>query len=587
MSEHSVACSGGLNVYRVERVSPLQQLLKSVLLEGHLMSASSVQGRSAPVWVAILSIAAIVLIGYAFMLGNFFTGTDSLTLIETSRIESIGDIGRILAEPLMGSSKFLEVAKFYRPVSSFSYSIDNVIWGLDPFGFQLSNVLMHMLTSILVFVLMRELSGRNTLFSWLSAALFAAHPVLIESVPAIDRRHDILATFFLLASLIAFLMGRSNTTRPRFLLGLSVLSYLIALGAKETAIVLPGLIFCYALVFETGDVRNRFSASVRAFLPFAVSTLLYLVWRVYVLGGLGGYHDPHPATLWELLCYMANVVQAYGRDLVYPVDFLNLLGDDGPYNLTPCVILYAAAYSLAYVRCLKTWRTGDGKLVLFLVVWTLAPLAVFLGTMTFAHRSMYLPAAPFCALAVLPVVDGIERLSTWVASRRRHRKRADGMLAGIRASVHASTGIVVLGLALPVSLIAFSPLFQQYEHWADSARISRLFLERLSEGTATLSGSNAIHIYNLPDRILSHLERVPHAREVTYLQHYSIKSWLNMKHPGNRMRVVIHTRSCPQTFSGDLDVSIRFVGEAQVWALVQLDRQSFDFAPLYVRQGNR
>jgi hypothetical protein len=60
-----------------------------------------------------------------------------------------------------------------------------------------------------------------------------------------------------------------------------------------------------------------------------------------------------------------------------------------------------------------------------------------------------------------------------------------------------------------------------------------------------------------------------------------------MKHPGNRMRVVIHTRSCPQTFSGDLDVSIRPMGEAQVWALVQLDKQSLDFPPLYVRQGNR
>lgn len=551
------------------------------------MSVSPVPGRSVPVWVAILSIAAIVLIGYAFMLGSFFTGTDSLTLIETSRIESIGDVGRILAEPLMGSSKFLEVAKFYRPVSLFSYSIDSVIWGLDPFGFQLSNVLMHMLTSILVFVLMRELSGRHTLFAWMSAALFAAHPILIESVPAIDRRHDILATFFLLASLIAFLMGRSKTRHPRLLLWLSAMSYLVALGAKETAIVLPGLIFCYAFVFETGDVRNRFSAAIRGGLPFAVSTLFYLVWRVYVLGGLGGYHDPHPATPWELFRYVANVVQAYGRDLVYPVDFFNLLGDDGLYNLTPCVILYAAAYSLAYVRCLKSWRTDDGKLALFLVVWALAPLAVFLGTMTFAHRSMYLPAAPFCALAVLPVVDGLERLSSWVASRRRRRKGEDGTLAGIRASIHASTGVVVLGLALPLSLIAYSPVFRVYEHWADSARISRLFLERLSEGTATLSGSNAIHIYNLPDRILSHLEKVPHAREVTYLQHYSIKSWLNMKHPGNRMRVVIHTRSCPQTFSGDLDVSIRPMGEAQVWALVQLDKQSLDFPPPYVRRGNR
>lgn len=527
------------------------------------------RARRAAVWAAALSVVVISLAGYIFVLENFFTGTDTLTLIETSRIQSLDDATRILTKPLMSGSRFVEVAEFYRPISSLSYSLDTSLWHLEPFGFQLTNLLLHVLASILVLLLLRALSNRDTLLGWLTAVLFAAHPILIETVPSIDRRHDVLATLFFLVSLLLFLKSKPGARYPRLTLGFSVAAYLMALGAKEIAIVLPYLVFSHSVLYRTGSVRNRLRSGMRAVLPFAVSTLCYLIWRLYVLGSLGGYRDPSPISLPKMLTYFANVIQAYVRDLVYPVDFLQVLNEDAAYNLTPLVILYAAGYIAAYGWIAKNQGARHKRLSIFLGIWLFVPLALFLVTVTFSHRSMYLPTVAFCALAALPQVESFR----WLSRALKRRKSGCGVKLeiGHRLVPALHVTVLVLGSILVCSLTVFSPVLQSYDHWTDSAKISYLFLKRLCEQIETLPDNSSIHIYNLPDRIQSYLEMIPHAKEVTYLRHYSIKSWLNMQLPGNRMTVIICSRSWPHSFSGDLDVSIRSVGAQQVWALVKVD----------------
>ncbi|MCX5873617.1 MAG: hypothetical protein NTY51_10375, partial [Deltaproteobacteria bacterium] len=60
---------------------------------------------------AIVSAGLVSVCAYYFILGYFFTGTDTLTLIETSRIHSFNDFARLFAEPLMAGSKFVDIAK--------------------------------------------------------------------------------------------------------------------------------------------------------------------------------------------------------------------------------------------------------------------------------------------------------------------------------------------------------------------------------------------------------------------------------------------------------------------------------------------
>jgi hypothetical protein len=382
-------------------------------------------------------------------------------------------------------------------------------------------------------------------------------------------------------SLLLFLRSREGKRHRGILLAISTAAYVAALGAKEIAIILPCLVLCYAALYASGTTGERLRSGLKNSLPFFASTACYLTWRVYLLGGLGGYRDSDPMGAAQMYTYLMNVIQGYARDLLYPVDFLHILSNDATHNLTPLVILYGAVYLLVYARIARDRGYRDPRLAIFFGIWLLGPLALFLATTTFSHRSMYLSAVPFCGLVALPLLESIR----WFSRTTKRR------MAGCEANrtslrlVKSHALAVALGIILVFSLVAFSPVLRSYNHWRDSARISHLFLDRLCEGSAELSHSSAIHIYNLPDRIQSYLQTVPHAREVTYLQHYSIKSWLNLEYPHNRMKVTIHTRSWPVTFPVNLKVSIGFIGKEQLWALVELDRRPVEMASVHRRRS--
>ena len=96
--------------------------------------------RRAALFIAILSVVVIGFLAHKPALGCFFTGTDTFTLIDTARVTSARDLIEILCNPLMAGSGFVSQGLFYRPVSTLSYSLDYFFWGLNPFGYHLTNL---------------------------------------------------------------------------------------------------------------------------------------------------------------------------------------------------------------------------------------------------------------------------------------------------------------------------------------------------------------------------------------------------------------------------------------------------------------
>src|SRR4030042_6061928 len=96
--------------------------------------------KSKPVFLIIISLILLNLLCWGRILTYYFTAKDTLTLIDTSRLGSIADLGRIFSEPLMSGSTFAAEAKYYRPISSLSYGIDFIIWKLNPFGYHLTDL---------------------------------------------------------------------------------------------------------------------------------------------------------------------------------------------------------------------------------------------------------------------------------------------------------------------------------------------------------------------------------------------------------------------------------------------------------------
>src|SRR5947207_12660769 len=110
----------------------------------------------------------------------------------------------------------------YRPVQNISYIFDYLIWNTDPYGFHLSNVLWHVGSGILLYLLLARLlkgflgDGRHSFVSiaaFFAALLWMVHPVHSAAVDYISGRADSLAFFFACGSWLLYLRGR-DAKRP-------------------------------------------------------------------------------------------------------------------------------------------------------------------------------------------------------------------------------------------------------------------------------------------------------------------------------------------------------------------------------------
>ena len=124
---------------------------------------------------------------------------------------------------------------YYRPMLTLSFMIDAQLGGLSPFFYHLSNIILHLLSSVLVFVLFIKLKYKRDL-SFIFSIIFTVHPVLTQAVAWIPGRNDSLLAVFLLPSFIFFL----NYLEKRKWIDLlwHMLFFALALFTKEAALAL-------------------------------------------------------------------------------------------------------------------------------------------------------------------------------------------------------------------------------------------------------------------------------------------------------------------------------------------------------------
>ncbi|MBI4847186.1 MAG: hypothetical protein HY808_01225 [Nitrospirae bacterium] len=273
----------------------------------------------------ILSIALLTFLSYKNILGNFFTGIDTVAIIEAGQIRSFDDVVTILNNPLAFGTPMADVEqKCYRPLPALSFSFDYAVWKLNPFGYQLTNLLLHMSVSILVFFFVRLLTKGKQITAWLSAVLFTLNPLLVENIPATVRRFDTITALFILLSLIMFLKHFETMSGKRIYLFFSMFFYGLALLSKEVAVILPFIIFADYVALHSYDGRlskKTILHAIKGALPYLIMTAVYIAWRSHVLKGIGGYVEKLSG-----IAAVGQISIQIGADyfikLLYPVDFL-------------------------------------------------------------------------------------------------------------------------------------------------------------------------------------------------------------------------------------------------------------------------
>lgn len=237
-----------------------------------------VSGRATSIYFASGALLVVVVLCYANALGNDFVFDDHVNLQNNPLLRNLSNVPTLL---LSG----------FRPIREVSYALDFALWGERPFGFHLTNILIHAANAVLVFLLIRRFIG-DVASSAIGALVFAIHPIQPDAVTYISGRRDVLFAFFYLASFHSYLAYRrvardrsAKHWRRSALLYFALFLFLWMLGlmSKEMAASLPLVIF----VWNFCDSWNKdVSTWVRRFLRAAREAFSRDKW-LYIVLSLG------------------------------------------------------------------------------------------------------------------------------------------------------------------------------------------------------------------------------------------------------------------------------------------------------------
>lgn len=146
-------------------------------------------------------------------------------------------------------------AGYYDPVYVLSYVVDYKIWGWNPAGFHLNNLLLHAVNSIFFFQLLSRLTGRFHL-ALLAGIFFAVHPIHVESVSWATSRKDTLSLFFVLASMLVYFRGASGGGKDYFMSAAgSIVLLILGMMTKPTVVAAPLIILLTELFLRNSPVQ--------------------------------------------------------------------------------------------------------------------------------------------------------------------------------------------------------------------------------------------------------------------------------------------------------------------------------------------
>ena len=377
--------------------------------------------RSRQAALAILALSVAVWASYSPALRGGFVW-DDVIFSEEPVIHSPDGLRSIWFSPADISNE-----GHYWPLVYTSFWLEHKLWGLNPVGYHAVNILLHLVNCLLLWRLLDRLAVPGAV---LIAAVFAVHPLHVESVAWIIERKDVLSALFYLTAVLTWVRFDQSPGPGRYALALAL--FAAGLLAKSVVVTLPA-----ALLIWHWWQRGRIAAAdLLRLAPFAA------VGVAITLADLAFYASREPLelgyTLPERALIAARALWFYAGKLIWPVDLAVIYplweidaGDPRGWAWL------AAAAALAVGLWLARRRIGRGPLAgaLFFAV-TLAPV---LGFVDFGYMQFSFVADRFQYLA------GIGVLAVLIGAAAYGSRRLPGTA---RMAAAGLALVLVLGLAL-------------------------------------------------------------------------------------------------------------------------------------------
>ncbi len=354
--------------------------------------------------ILIILIAISCLLPYFNTLFAHFVWDDNIFIVSNPYMHSFKFLPQFFFQDFWKVGIQTTNSGYYRPLLAASFMLDYAIWGVRPFGYHLTNLILHILGGILIFLFV-EMLLKDRLISFSSALLFSVHPVHTESVSFISGRVDLLPLIFYLLSLILFLKYISGKKTIFYLL--SLFCFFISLLTKEMAITLPLIVLVIDYLFvskrKIKDVIKNFP---RFHVGFFVVVGLYFLIRAYTIDWsfvIGNTHSfssflPGKSHYWRLFTAI-KILTFYIRLLFFPYGLkVNYFFSPANSLFEPVVLLGVAILSFFIFVALNNFKKHP--MVFFSIIWffiTVLPVsAIFPIGNIFAERYMYIPSLGFC-----------------------------------------------------------------------------------------------------------------------------------------------------------------------------------------------
>ncbi len=287
---------------------------------------------------------------YVNALHNLFVYDDHRLIVDNVAIQHLFDVRAIVLREIM------------RPLVNLSYAVDHALWGAKPFGYHLTNVLLHVFNVMLLFQLTlrlladaqerhpdRPAARSPELVAFSAAVLFAVHPIMTEAVGYASGRSEVLCAAFFLAAFFAARRWMLAGGRGWWLLSAAL--WAGALGCKEVAAMFPFVVLLYDRMVLSGDTAHKRRRLTRLHLPFIATAVSAGIVRLFVLAAIE--HPRETVVRWRFLLVDLDVVRRYLGLIVIP---------EGQtiFHAVPVTTLHDprafAAIGLVAVMVLAAWR---------------------------------------------------------------------------------------------------------------------------------------------------------------------------------------------------------------------------------------
>ncbi|MFQ5455594.1 MAG: tetratricopeptide repeat protein [Nitrospirota bacterium] len=383
------------------------------------------------IYLSLFLVISIPLILYINFLHAPFQYDDIHQITGNPYIKDIRNIPRFFKESRTTSLEEKQ-SKAYRPLLTTTFAINYYFGRLDPYGYHLVNLILHIITSLLLYLIVWKMTNEK-MTALFSSLIFAAHPFNTEVINYITARSSLLSTMFYFASFLSFIIYRKisgSITLLFFSYLIFLISFIFSFLTKEMAVTLPVMLILYDgffrmrennrvcmenSPFSKGGFRGIFGLYIKPvspYLPIIIGTLIYLMLRKGVIGGRIIITPRYE--IFESIILILQIIYRYILLFLFPFD-LNI-GYEIVVSSSILEISFISLLILSVFVC-SIFIYKYSRVVSFFILWSYITIAPFLVLPFITRSALFQENRAYIACAAFAVVAG--SLINYLGKERR------------------------------------------------------------------------------------------------------------------------------------------------------------------------